>query len=61
MMGNSRTTSQPLAYSLQQAAAVSSLSVRKLSEDIRRGALRSFRKGGRRVVLRADLLKYLKG
>ncbi len=51
---------EPLAYNIQQAAASSSLSVRKLADAIRRGELRSFRKGRRRVVLKVDLVKYLK-
>ena len=49
-----------LAYSPQQAAEVSSLSLRKLMEDIAAGKLRSHRKGRRRVILKSDLVVYLK-
>ncbi len=50
----------PLAYSIRQAAAASSLSIRKLSDAIRHGELPAFRKGRRRIVMREDLLNYLK-
>jgi hypothetical protein len=51
---------QPLAYSLKLASAVSSLSIRKLSDAIRRRELRSFKKGRRRIILRPDLETYLR-
>jgi excisionase family DNA binding protein len=51
---------EPLAYDIRQAEVVSSLSSRKLSDAIRRGELRSFKKGRRRIIMRADLEDYLR-
>jgi hypothetical protein len=51
---------EPLAYNVRQAATASSLSVRKLSDLIRIGDLRSFKKGRRRIILRKDLEAFLR-
>jgi excisionase family DNA binding protein len=49
-----------LSFSLQGAAEASSLSLRTLSDAIRRGELRSFKRGRRRIILRDDLEAYLR-
>ena len=54
------TDQEPIAYNVRQAAAASSLSVRKLSDAIRLRELRSFKKGRRRIILREDLEAYLR-
>ena len=50
----------PVAFSIRQAAAASSLSIRTLSEAIRHGELRAYRKGRRVIVMRDDLETYLR-
>jgi excisionase family DNA binding protein len=54
------TERAPLAYSIPGASATSTLSIRKISDAIRRGELKAYRKGRRRLVLREDLEAYLK-
>jgi excisionase family DNA binding protein len=53
-------TVKRMAYSPRQVAGITSLSLRKVMGDIAAGSLRSYRKGRRRVILRSDLLRYLK-
>lgn len=50
---------EPLAYSLTQAARVSGISRRGLEMHIAARRLRSRKIGGRRVVLRRDLVAFL--
>lgn len=50
---------EPLAYSLSQVAALTSVSRRGVERAIAAGALKSRRIGGRRIVLRADALRWL--
>lgn len=50
---------QPLAFSLNHLAALSSISRRTIERAVMSGALRSRRIGGRRIVLRADALRWL--
>ena len=56
-----RHRSKPIAYSPQRAAEASSLSLRYVMKAIAQGTLKSFKKGRRRIVLREDLEKYLRG
>ena len=49
-----------LAYSPKEAAAASSLSLRKVMEAIATRELRSLKKGRRRLILRTDLEAYLR-
>jgi len=49
-----------LSFSLKGASDASSLSVRKLWDEIQKGKLKSVLKGRRRLILRADLERYLK-
>jgi hypothetical protein len=50
-----------MAYSPKGVAEASSLSLRKVMEDIAAGRLKSYRKGRRRVILAEDLRRYLCG
>jgi excisionase family DNA binding protein len=52
--------SERIAYSPREAAAASSLSVRKLMAAIADGHLKSYRKGRRRLIFREDLERYLR-
>ena len=54
------TRGERLAFSFRGASTASSLSVRKLSDAVRRGELRAFKKGRRRIILREDLEAYLR-
>lgn len=49
----------PLAYSIEAAAAKISLSPRTLQNRIADGAITARRDGGRTVILHSDLLIYL--
>jgi excisionase family DNA binding protein len=49
-----------IAYSPEQAAQVSSLSVRSIAAAIATGDLRSFKRGRRRIIFKADLETYLR-
>ncbi len=49
----------PLAYSLSELAQLSSISRRTIERAVLSGALRSRRIGGRRIVLRANALRWL--
>jgi excisionase family DNA binding protein len=55
-----RADTNKIAYSPREAADVTSLSLRKLMDAIAAGELRSFKKGRRRVIFRADLEAYLR-
>lgn len=55
----SSSQAAPLAFSINQLAQVSSLSRRTIERAVFSGALRSRRIGGRRIVLRADALRWL--
>lgn len=55
-----KTRGERLAFSLRGASDASSLSIRKLSDAVRRGELRAFRKGRRRIIFREDLEVYLR-
>ncbi len=52
-------TTAVVAYSPKGVAEASSLSLRKVMEDIAAGRLKSYRKGRRRVILAEDLRRYL--
>jgi excisionase family DNA binding protein len=51
---------EPLALQLPAAAAVAGIGRSKLYELIKSGDLKSVMRGGRRLVLREDLLAYLR-
>ena len=48
-----------LAFSIAEVGQLSSLSRRTIERAILSGELKSYRKGGRRLVLRADALRWL--
>lgn len=48
-----------LAYSIEEAAYLASLSVPKIRKDIKSGALKSIKRGSRRLVPVAELKRYL--
>lgn len=50
---------ESLAYSLAQAAAACGISKRSLEAYIATGRLKSRKIGGRRIILRKDLLAFL--
>jgi excisionase family DNA binding protein len=54
------TSSTPLAYSPQQAAAATSLSLRTITAAIAAGQLSTLKVGRRRLILREDLDSYLR-
>jgi excisionase family DNA binding protein len=58
--GKSRQLPQ-VAYSIGEAARVSSLSRSTLYSAIKQGKLRSLRKGARRIILAVDLQRWLEG
>jgi len=51
--------SDKLAYRINEAVHASGLGRSFLYEEIRAGALPSFKAGGRRLILRADLVAFL--
>lgn len=50
---------EKLAYSIEELAELSTLSVPKIRKDIRNGKLESKKKGTRRIILRDDAIRYL--
>ena len=56
---SSDSKAEPFALSLNQLAQRSSLSRRSIERAVANGALRSRRIGGRRIILRADALRWL--
>lgn len=48
-----------LAYSIEELAELSTLSVPKIRKDIRNGKLESKKKGTRRIILRDEAIRYL--
>lgn len=48
-----------LAYSIEELAALSTLSAPKIRKDIRNGKLTSKKKGSRRIILRDEAVRYL--
>ena len=52
-------TSEKLAYSIEELAALSTLSAPKIRKDIRSGKLASMKKGSRRIILRDEAMRYL--
>lgn len=48
-----------LAYSIEELAALSTLSAPKIRKDIRCGKLHSMKKGSRRIILREEAMRYL--
>ena len=48
-----------LAYSIEELAALSTLSAPKIRKDIRNGKLTSKKKGSRRIILRDEAVHYL--
>lgn len=53
------STHEKLAYSIEELAELSTLSVPKIRKDIRNGKLESKKKGTRRIILRDEALRYL--
>ena len=51
--------SDKLAYRVQEAVQASGLGRSFLYEEIKTGALASFKAGGRRLILRTDLVAFL--
>jgi excisionase family DNA binding protein len=56
-----KSRSLPLAYSVMEIVEGTSLSRSTVYSAIRRGALRSVRIGARRIILHADLQRWLEG
>jgi hypothetical protein len=52
---------EPLAYSVDRAAEISSVSKGSLYEEMREGRLRSIKRCGRRLILHRDLVAWLEG
>lgn len=52
-------TTEKLAYSIEELAALSTLSAPKIRKDIRNGKLVSMKKGSRRIILRDEAMRYL--
>lgn len=52
-------TTEKLAYSIEELAALSTLSAPKIRKDIRNGKLSSTKKGSRRIILRDEAMRYL--
>lgn len=52
-------TTEKLAYSVEELAALSTLSAPKIRKDIRNGKLDSKKKGSRRIILRDEAMRYL--
>lgn len=50
---------EKLTYSIEELAALSTLSAPKIRKDIRNGKLLSLKKGSRRIILRAEAIRYL--
>ena len=50
---------EKLAYSIEELAALSTLSAPKIRKDIRNGKLESKRKGSRRIILKDEAMRYL--
>ena len=50
---------EKLAYSIEELAALSTLSAPKIRKDIRNGKLESKKKGSRRIILRDEAVRYL--
>lgn len=50
---------EKLAYSIEELAELSTLSVPKIRKDIRNGKLESKKKGTRRIILRDEAIRYL--
>ena len=50
---------EKLAYSIEELAALSTLSAPKIRKDIRNGKLESKKKGSRRIILRDEAMRYL--
>jgi excisionase family DNA binding protein len=55
-----KSIAKPIAYSPQRAAEASGLSLRYVWKALSTGALRSFKKGRRRIIFREDLEAYLR-
>jgi excisionase family DNA binding protein len=51
---------EPLAYRMPDASRVTGISIAKLYELIAAGELKSVKRGGRRLILRADLETFLR-
>jgi excisionase family DNA binding protein len=51
---------EKLAYSIEELAALSTLSAPKIRKDIRNGKLESKKKGSRRIILRDEAMRYLR-
>jgi excisionase family DNA binding protein len=56
-----RQSPEPLTYSPQAAAQVTSLSLRRITTAIATGELRSVKRGRRRLIFREDLERFLRG
>lgn len=56
---NDHIAPEKLAYSVEELAALSSLSTPKIRKDIRNGKLSSTKKGSRRIILRDEVMRYL--
>ena len=52
---------EKIAYSVAEAATVTSVSARTICTYISQGSLKSLKVGGRRLILRRDLERFLEG
>ncbi|HMM78410.1 MAG TPA: helix-turn-helix domain-containing protein [Pyrinomonadaceae bacterium] len=58
-MKDDMTMRDKLAYSIEELAELTTLSVPKIRKDIRNGKLESKKKGTRRIILRDEAIRYL--
>lgn len=47
------------AFSIEELAALTTLSAPKIRKDIRTGKLKSLKKGSRRLILKDEAIRYL--
>jgi hypothetical protein len=60
-MPQQNAPTDPISYTLPGASLATGVSVRQLARDVASGALVSFKRGRRRLVLRTDLERWLRG
>lgn len=48
-----------LAYSIEELAAMTTLSKPKIRKDIRNGKLETLKKGSRRLILKDEAIRYI--
>ncbi len=61
MLGIATETKDRLAYSVEECAALTSISKAMLRKEIKAGRLKVKRAGRRVLILRSDFMNYLEG